>query len=146
MTNKTPSADLIEAIRLVRAGTGEHYYMWNLSGPANVKLRAKIMGYLLGERTPQAKAGINALVAELYRQCGITDDYQADRDRNFAVYAKGVLGNQEILNALAEDPIQPFQLICDHRDYRNGFWLCPICEEAYSTIELAQECLEGHGR
>jgi len=38
MTNKAPSADLIEAIRLIKHGTGEHFYMWNLSGRRNAKL------------------------------------------------------------------------------------------------------------
>ena len=74
MTNKTPSTDLIEAIKLVKRGTGEHFYMWNLSGPANAKLRARIMSLLLGVKTPQSKSGINAIIAELYRQCGITGD------------------------------------------------------------------------
>jgi len=106
MTNKTPSTDLIEAIRLVKHGTGEHFYMWNLSGGSNAKLRARIMSLLLGDKTPQSKSGINALIAELYRQCGITGNCGADRDSNFAIYAKGVLGNQEILNALAKEPAE----------------------------------------
>ena len=97
MTNKTPSQNLIEAIKLVKQGTGEHYYMWNLSGGGNAKLRARIMTILLGERTPQSESGINALVAELYRQCGITGFCGAHRDKNFAIYAKGVLGNPETM-------------------------------------------------
>ena len=97
MTNKTPSTDLIEAIKLVKHGIGEHFYMWNLSGNGNAKLRARVMGLLLGENVPQAKAGINALIAELYRQCGITGTCGADADRNFIIYANGVLGNSEIM-------------------------------------------------
>ena len=97
MTNKNPPAHLIEAIGLVRTGTGGHFYTWNLSGRANGGLRAKIMGLLLGIKVPQAKAGINALIDELYRQCGITGNCGADADSNFAIYAKGVLGNPEIM-------------------------------------------------
>jgi len=131
MTNKNPSNELIEAIRLVKAGTGGHFYMWNLSGRSNAKLRAKIMGLLLGKKTPQAQSGINALIAELYRQCGVTGDCGAHADSNFTCYARGVLNTRWHIG---------------EQDHKHGYWYCPICDEPYTNPLQAEHCLKGHGR
>ena len=99
MTNKNPSPDLIDAIRfaLICDYTGGYYYLWSLTGRSQVKRRQQIMSLLLGTKMPQSKCGINALLKELYAQCGVTGTCGADRDKNFIIYARGVLGNPEIM-------------------------------------------------
>ena len=97
MTNKNPSPNLIDAIRLICDYTGGHYYLWSLTGRSQVKRRQQIMELLLGTKTPQSKCGINALIKELYAQCGVTGTCGADQRNNFITYARGVLGNPDIM-------------------------------------------------
>jgi len=102
MTNKNPSTDLIAALRLICDYTRGYYYLWSLTGNGQVKRRQQIMSLLLGTKTPQAKCGINALIKELYAQCGITGRCGADRDSNFCTYARGVLGDPDIMRGAGQ--------------------------------------------
>jgi len=102
MTNKNPSTDLIATLRLIRDYTGSHYLLWTLTGRSQVKRRQQIMSLLLGSKQPQSKCGINALIKELYAQCGVTGTCGADRDRNFCTYTRGVLGNPDIMKGAGQ--------------------------------------------
>ena len=102
MTNKNPSTDLIAALRLIRDYTGGYYYLWSLTGRSQVKRRQQIMSLLLGSKQPQSKSGINALIKELYAQCGIIGRCEADRRNNFIVYARGVLGDPDIMRGAGQ--------------------------------------------
>ncbi len=52
-----------EALAAIPAGDP-----WRLAGPRHAKLRAQIMGAIIGRKASQAESGVTAIRAELCRQ------------------------------------------------------------------------------
>ncbi len=77
------SAETLQAIRLLKIHTAGRFDLWGLAGRSNAERRAQVMSALVGTRTPQAKAGVNALRAAFYKALGIVGDCEAEREENF---------------------------------------------------------------
>jgi len=56
----------LEALRLLGQYTAGRYTILDLAGPRKVHCRIEIMSTLTGVKTPQSKAGVNALRDALY--------------------------------------------------------------------------------
>jgi hypothetical protein len=74
-----------EALRLLGVYTAGRFDVWALAGSQRASCRAHIMSELLGVKTPQSKAGVNAIRDAFYRVAGdaITGDCIAVREDSF---------------------------------------------------------------
>jgi hypothetical protein len=83
---------LKEGLRLLRIYTAGSCNVWDLMGGAKASVRAHVMAALLGVvKIPQAKAGVNALRAEFYRQAKIEGDCEATRETRFITLARSAV-------------------------------------------------------
>ena len=62
------------AIRLLGIYSAGRFDIWALAGNTKASCRAHVMSELLGQKTPQAKSGVNAIRREFYSQLGIWRD------------------------------------------------------------------------
>lgn len=85
-------ATLIEAVRVLGIYTAGSYRVWNLMGPAKATCRAHVMSALLGKRVPQARAGVNAISAELCRQFEVAEGSLSATEDRIEQLCKAVAG------------------------------------------------------
>jgi hypothetical protein len=80
----------IEAIRLLGVYTAGRFDIWLLAGQPKASCRAHIMSVLTGIKTPQRKAGVNALREAFYLAGGIEGDCLAAKEDNFLAWVREV--------------------------------------------------------
>jgi hypothetical protein len=84
-------------LRTLTAGT---FDAWRLAGGHNAKIRAYLMEQITGQKTPQAKAGVNALNAAFRNLAPITGECEAELTENFQTWATAQLaGDLQTLGA-----------------------------------------------
>ena len=90
--NQSQHAALLN-LRTLTAGT---FDAWRLAGGHNAKIRAYLMEQLTGQKTPQAKAGVNAL-NEAFRSLAptVTGCCEAELTENFQTWATAQLAERE---------------------------------------------------
>jgi len=86
MTNAI-SRNYLEALRQLRIFTNGSYDIYALAGRDNVHKRVAVMSAVQGFKTPQAKAGINAIRDTLYDAAGISGDTLHAQERRFQAWA-----------------------------------------------------------
>ncbi len=79
-----------EGLRLLGVYTAGRFDIWMLAGNAKASCRAHVMSVLTGERTPQSKAGVNAMVAAFHALAGVAGkgSCAAIREDMFVAWAK----------------------------------------------------------
>jgi hypothetical protein len=80
----------MEAIRLLGIYTAGRFDIWALAGHAKASCRAHVLSVLTGIKTPQSKAGVNALREAFYLAGGITGDCLAEKEANFLAWIREV--------------------------------------------------------
>lgn len=83
-----------EAIKLLGTYTAGSFDVWALAGPAKASCRAHVMSALMGQKMPQSKSGVNAIIAAFYSRCSITGDHIAGRDKNFREFCRATLAEE----------------------------------------------------
>ena len=81
----------IEALRLLGEQTRGTFDPWDLTGPANAPVRARIMSALLDRRTPASKSGVTALRFHFSKLYAAPGGCRAERDSAFAAWAAAIL-------------------------------------------------------
>ena len=79
--------DQMEALKLLGAATRGRYQIYEIAGPQNGKLRARIMTLLCGEKCPIAKSGVTRLRSTFYALAAVTGGCLAAKEDNFIEWA-----------------------------------------------------------
>ena len=79
-------ANLKEAIRLLGIYSNHTYDIWVLAGRSRASSRAHVMSALAGKKTPQSKAGVNAIRQAFYALINPAGNCEAIRSKNFQQY------------------------------------------------------------
>lgn len=87
------NANALKQVRILGQLTGNRFDVMNLAGDHHSTARAALMAGLLGlAKCPKSKAGVNALQAEFYRQCGpIEGDCIWARENSFRAICRAAL-------------------------------------------------------
>lgn len=82
---------LLEAVKLLGQHTNGRFDVWFLMGNRNARIRSEIMSVLMGKKIPQAKSGVTAIRAELYKRSRIDqieNICEATRSEHFRDWCK----------------------------------------------------------
>jgi hypothetical protein len=83
-----PAPNYLKALNLLGTYTAGTFNIYALAGRYGVVRRVAVMSAIQGFKTPQAKAGINALRATFYDAAGISGGTLHDQERAFVAWAK----------------------------------------------------------
>jgi hypothetical protein len=82
--------NILQAAKILGTYTGGSFDFWALAGSAKASCRAHVMSVLEGRRMPQSKSGVIALRARFYDAVKPTGGCLAEREENFASWAKNI--------------------------------------------------------
>lgn len=88
---KQADENLKSALKVLETYTAGTFDVWRLAGPAKAGCRQHVMSELTGQKTPKAKAGVNAIKDELCRRLAVVGGCAAAKDDDLVVKARAIL-------------------------------------------------------